>query len=304
MKTLKLGKWKDPPENYTGIIEYPSGNRYYYLNGKRHREDGPAIIQCDGTIDYYLNGKLHREDGPAIILTDGTVFYYINDKEITKEVNIWIKENNIPDYRLWNEADKKLFRKTFCYNVTKLERSVEQKSTEEKMKTLKLDNFYDLPENYTGIVKYHGGSIEIEYYLNGEFHREDGPAIIWYDGSIYYYVNGVRHREDGPAVIWDDGSKYWYINSKDITKEVNNWIKENNIPDYRLWNEADKKLFRETFCYNVTKLERSIEQKMKTIKINYWKEITKEVNIWIKENNIPDYRVWNESVKKLFRKIF
>jgi len=42
---------------------------------------------------------------------------------------------------------------------------------------------------------------------NGQFHREDGPAIIWYnsDGSIkaeYFYINGKSHRELGPADIY------------------------------------------------------------------------------------------------------
>ena len=35
------------------------------------------------------------------------------------------------------------------------------------------------------------------YYLNGESHREDGPAELWYDedGNIeyeYFYLNGIE----------------------------------------------------------------------------------------------------------------
>ena len=48
-----------------------------------------------------------------------------------------------------------------------------------------------------------------EYWtLNVLYHREDGPAIIWYyyrNESIYkkeYFINGNRHREDGPADIF------------------------------------------------------------------------------------------------------
>ena len=243
MKTIKLDKCKDAPKNYTGVAECSNGSIFYFLNGKFHREDGPAITHPFGSVDYYLN-----------------------DKNITEKVNRWIKNNNIPDYKFWNESDKRLFRETFCYNVTKLERSVEQKSTEEKMKTIKVDNFYDLPENYTGIVKYHGGSIE--YYLNGEFHREDGPAIIWDDGTIQYYLNGKCHREDGPAAIQPDGSIFYYLNDKNITEKVNKWIKNNNIPDYKFWNEVDKKLFRKTFNSMTVECERSTEEKMKTLKLN------------------------------------
>ena len=44
------------------------------------------------------------------------------------------------------------------------------------------------------------------------FHREDGPAIEWSDGSKHWWVNGLIHREDGPAVEYADGRKYWYVN--------------------------------------------------------------------------------------------
>ena len=54
---------------------YESGaikSQEWYLNGKRHREDGPANIYYyeSGAIWYQrwcVNGEYHREDGPAII---------------------------------------------------------------------------------------------------------------------------------------------------------------------------------------------------------------------------------------------
>ena len=51
-----------------------------------------------------------------------------------------------------------------------------------------------------------------EWYLNGKYHREDGPAIEYADGSKSWYLNDQRHREDGPATEWTDGSKSWYLN--------------------------------------------------------------------------------------------
>jgi hypothetical protein len=50
------------------------------------------------------------------------------------------------------------------------------------------------------------------WYLNGQYHREDGPALELDDGSRYWYLNGKRHREDGPAVEESNGTKYWYLN--------------------------------------------------------------------------------------------
>ena len=46
----------------------------WYLNGKLHREDGPAVEFADGDKFWYLNGKLHREDGPAVEYADGDKF--------------------------------------------------------------------------------------------------------------------------------------------------------------------------------------------------------------------------------------
>ena len=65
----------------------------------------------------------------------------------------------------------------------------------------------------------------IQYYFNGEIHRKDGPADIWYydNGDIKsekYWYNGVCHKEDGPAEIWYyknrsiKSEKYWYNGKK------------------------------------------------------------------------------------------
>jgi hypothetical protein len=54
------------------------------------------------------------------------------------------------------------------------------------------------------------------YYKNGKFHREDGPAAIYRDGSQIWYQNGIIHRDDGPAIIHPDGSQDWYSNGKHL----------------------------------------------------------------------------------------
>ena len=58
------------------------GTKHWYLNGKRHREDGPAIEWSDGAKEWYLNGKHHREDGPAIEWSGGTKSWYLNGKQL------------------------------------------------------------------------------------------------------------------------------------------------------------------------------------------------------------------------------
>ena len=58
------------------------------------------------------------------------------------------------------------------------------------------------------------------WYINGNLHREDGPAIIYSDGQHHWFINGFRHREDGPAVLFSDGSGYFYLNDTFYTKNT------------------------------------------------------------------------------------
>ena len=57
-----------------------------------------------------------------------------------------------------------------------------------------------------------------EWRLNGQRHREDGPAIEWANGTKEWWVNDQRHRLDGPAREWADGSKEWWINGNELSE--------------------------------------------------------------------------------------
>jgi hypothetical protein len=54
----------------------------------------------------------------------------------------------------------------------------------------------------------------IFYRVNGQLHREDGPAVIHPDGGKEWWLNGERHRSRGPAIIYSDGSQEWYRNDQ------------------------------------------------------------------------------------------
>ncbi len=66
-------------------IEHADGYKEWYLNDQRHREDGPAIERADGYKEWYLNGKRHCEDGPAIERANGNKEWYLNGKELTEK---------------------------------------------------------------------------------------------------------------------------------------------------------------------------------------------------------------------------
>lgn len=58
------------------------------------------------------------------------------------------------------------------------------------------------------------------HYVNDKLHNDDGPAIVYSEGTTAWYKYGVCHREDGPAVEYSNGSKYYYYN--DILLFFNN----------------------------------------------------------------------------------
>jgi hypothetical protein len=64
---------------------YEGGHKYWYLNGKQHREDGPAIEYSCGHKFWYLNDQLHREDGPAVEHSKGDKSWFLNGKRLTEE---------------------------------------------------------------------------------------------------------------------------------------------------------------------------------------------------------------------------
>lgn len=85
------------------------------------------------------------------------------------------------------------------------------------MKELYLDHefFNGTEEEFLSVKKF----FVKEWKLNGKWHRDNDPAVIYSCGSKYWYQNGKRHRVDGPAGIYIEGFKKWYfkgINLDDI----------------------------------------------------------------------------------------
>ena len=78
-----------------------------------------------------------------------------------------------------------------------------------------------------------------EYTIDGDFHRKDGPAEIWYykNGQIEtesWWMNNKHHRKDGPSYIWyyENGqvhSEFWCLNNKQHRKDgpAEIWYYEN-----------------------------------------------------------------------------
>lgn len=57
----------------------------WWIKGWRHRIEGPAVIQSDGTKSWWQDCRRHREDGPAIEWADGTKEWWVEGKKLSEE---------------------------------------------------------------------------------------------------------------------------------------------------------------------------------------------------------------------------
>ena len=69
-------------------VEWPNGDKSWWLNGNIHRTDGPAAEYADGSKVWYLNGHRHRTDGPAVEWADGYKEWWLNGEHLTQEEHL------------------------------------------------------------------------------------------------------------------------------------------------------------------------------------------------------------------------
>ena len=57
------------------------------------------------------------------------------------------------------------------------------------------------------------------WWVDGNLHRLDGPAIERANGTRVWFVNGKLHRLDGPAIERVDDHNEWWVNDKGYSEE-------------------------------------------------------------------------------------
>ena len=62
----------------------PDGSKMWYLHGRMHRTDGPAVEYADGGKEWFLHGELHRSDGPAVEHGDGHKEWWLDGEQLTE----------------------------------------------------------------------------------------------------------------------------------------------------------------------------------------------------------------------------
>jgi len=100
---------------------------------------------------------------------------------------------------------------------------------------------------------------------DGEFHREDGPAVEYADGYKSWWINGKYHREDGPAIEYTSGDKQWWINGK-LHREDGPAIEY--ASGYKSWWINGKRLTEEEFNRRSSKVELTMDEIANKFNIN------------------------------------
>ncbi len=127
----------------------------YFIAGKIHREDGPAIEWTNGTKEWYWMGKLHRDgDLPAVECKNGHKEWYQHGSSH--------RDNDLPAI-------------------------IRSYGVKEWWQHGKKHRDGDLPA-----YKHKGYKAWWHY---GQRHRDGLPAIIWPDGALEYWVNNERIDE-------------------------------------------------------------------------------------------------------------
>jgi hypothetical protein len=66
--------------SYSKFDEHVNGTKYWFYQGKLHREDGPAVECFNGDKEWCFQGNWHRVDGPALEYANGDKTWYIHGK--------------------------------------------------------------------------------------------------------------------------------------------------------------------------------------------------------------------------------
>jgi hypothetical protein len=160
-------------------------------------------------LEYYK--QYHKPDDPLII--------FISKKDPTEKYQFHYGTEQFMD-KYDDQLDPKTFKlyrrlHSIVANSDKVPMSIRQKASEIS------DGYEALPN---GAYKIKSDGRVIYYNAEGKKDRKDGPAQVDYHRgqptSEHWYQNGQLHREDGPAAVYFGSPQYneWWKNGKLISK--------------------------------------------------------------------------------------
>jgi hypothetical protein len=214
----------DPPTR-----EYEDGSKEWRVNGRLHRENGPAFIHHDGTKEWYIDWQRHREDGPAIEWSDGSKEWYKNGKRHREngpaiERNGGIKEwfiNGIPHredgpaferadgYKEWWINGRRLSEKEFneyLNNKSTLSESKKIKQMKQKVMSLLSETYLEIDDEDSDIEPVNSVNID-----SNDKKRKIDSFIkqLQQFGITERDINKWIDYDNSYTDIWGDGTKGW-----------------------------------------------------------------------------------------------
>lgn len=124
---------------------------------------GIANISWSSGRVWLKNGLIHREGGPAVEEEDGRKKWYLEGVNYSQEE--------------FNEEIKTL-----------------KTTREPAMRKISFERLSEIPKNFTGFATTGKGSKH--YFKNGTHHRDDGPAIEYWDGNLEWWLEGIEYLSE------------------------------------------------------------------------------------------------------------
>lgn len=112
-----------------------------------------------------------------------------------------------------------------------------------------------------------GKTLEAYHSPNIPWHREDGPAVEYSNGTKLWCRSGLLHREDGPAYERRDVEEEYYIEGIRIDKYIGFAISmisdKEDIVEYLLSDDPGIRLFAE---YRLKKIDEEMTSHIFSLK--------------------------------------
>jgi hypothetical protein len=190
---------------------------------KIYEDDQYALIRVDdkqACVEYGKGTKwcITMEDASYFeeYAEQNTLFYFLINKTDDDKIAIRVirdLQNNFKGFDFYDAEDNQMTESEVPKKFVQLSKQDALKQSKTKYAPIEYRNEKGelSREDGPAVIKYNGFKA---WYLNGELHRTDGPAIEWANGSKDWYLNNKRHRTDGPAVENADGYKAWYLNDQ------------------------------------------------------------------------------------------
>lgn len=160
----------------TGSYTDFGGNKFWYSEGERHREGGPAIEWATGTKEWFQHGKHHREDGPAVITHRGNRAWFRDGRHHREDGPAVITHN----------GDKKWYQEGVLHRTGGP--AIEYADGSE---VWYMGGEIHRCGGYPAVIRASG---EMIWYWKGKIDRNRrwGPAIVGPNRALKFYENGEK----------------------------------------------------------------------------------------------------------------